>query len=74
MIVFGFILSPSQAATITGMYEAGHMIDPVPLIDGNYFLPPECVNNENYPVAVRQYLAAFPLSEVDYDDFFQGDV
>ena len=70
MIVFGLVLSLSQAETVAGMYSNNHLIDPVPLTNGNYFLPLECLNNPNYPLEVRQYLASFSISEVDYELFF----
>ena len=73
MIVFGLKLSPSQAEFVSGMYDNNHIIDPVPLIDGNYFLPLECVNNPNYPIEIRQYLASFSISEVDYALFFNPE-
>lgn len=48
----------------------GHQVlDPVPLVDGNYAIQPEITNADWLPVDIRQRLWSYPIVNLVDEDY-----
>lgn len=69
MTYYVFLLSAVDAAYVAGEYGIYELL-PILLNSGDYFLPIEVLNTQDYPVEIRNYIASKPIATITQDDIY----
>jgi hypothetical protein len=62
------ILNSEQKELVKGEWN-NHSLNPIELKNGDFVLPIEVLQNENYPKEIRDFLLTLPQRAVAQDEF-----